>query len=160
MNLFFHLTIHVLLALLAGFIVWRLWQEPIAAFLSAVLGGVLIDLDHLAEYFWLLGFNFKLDDFVLGIQYTSNNKFYLLFHGWEYVMIIVFLAAIIKNHTVKSACLALALGMFFHLSIDVMVNHIPAKSYSIIYRVKNDFVLERLVPIAEIRKLEITEIGN
>jgi len=105
----------------------------------------LIDLDHLIDYFLAFGPDFRLDYFASGYQFLKSGKIYVLFHGVEYVIIALILAALLKNKACKSAFLAVALGLFFHLSADSVANDIPAKSYSLIYRIENRFELEKLV---------------
>lgn len=145
MSLIAHLAVHFVSGLIVGFIVWRIWKKPVLSYLFAILGSVLVDLDHLIDYAIAFGLNFKLEYFLKGYQFLENGKIYVLFHGWEYVIILVVLAVILKSKIVKSAILALALGLFFHISVDVFINVIPIRSYSIIYRVKNNFKIQKLV---------------
>jgi hypothetical protein len=145
MNLFFHIIIHILLTILSGYFIWQLWKKSIAAFLSVIFGGVLIDMDHLIDYFIAFGWSFRLDYFISGYQFLKSNKMYVLLHGWEYVMILAILVVIIKSKVVKSICLALALGIFLHLTVDVVANNMAFKTYFTIYRMKNNFAVEKLV---------------
>lgn len=147
MNLFLHLSAHVLTGVIAGYIVWRIWKNPFSAFLTSFAGGVLIDLDHLIDYFFAFGFKFRLEYFIKGYQFLASDKIYIFFHGWEYVILLAAIAWFIKfNIKLKAALLALALGMFFHLSIDTLTNEgAQFKVYSIIYRAKNNFDLRQLV---------------
>lgn len=145
MSLMAHLAIHFISGLIVGFIVWRIWKKPVLSYLFAILGSVFVDLDHLIDYFIAFGWNFKLEYFLKGYQFLENGKIYVLFHGWEYVVILAVLVVILKSKTAKSVVLALALGLFLHISVDVVLNDMPIKSYSIIYRVKNDFKIQELV---------------
>lgn len=145
MSLIAHLAIHFISGLIAGFIVWRIWKKPVLSYLLAILSSVFVDLDHLIDYFIAFGWNFKLDYFLRGYQFLENGKIYVLFHGWEYVAILVVLVVVLKSKTAKSVILALALGLFFHISADVFLNDIPVKSYSIVYRIRNNFEIQRLV---------------
>ncbi len=140
-----HLLIHLFFAMLAGFIAWRLWRKPIVSFVGGIIGGLLIDLDHVLDYFFAFGLSFKLDYFVNGYQFLKSDKIYVLFHGWEYVIILVVIAYVAKNLKVKSFIFALALGAFFHLSADVFLNDMSVKFYSIIFRAKNGFEIEKIV---------------
>lgn len=145
MALFFHLALHVALSLLAGFLVWIIYRKPLVALLSAIASGVLVDCDHFFDYFLAYGWNFNLYYFNRGFEFMKSNKMYTVFHGWEYVLVLVILWLIFKNITVKTICLALALGLLFHLVVDVCVDKVPVKSYSIIYKAENNFDLEKLV---------------
>lgn len=145
MNLFLHLSIHVFFALLAGFIAFRIWRKPVVSFAGGILGGVFIDLDHLIDYFLAFGFNFKLDYFINGYQFLKSDKVYVLFHGWEYVIILMVIAVALRSLKLKSLVFALAFGAFFHLSADVIINNASVKFYSIIFRAKNRFEIEKIV---------------
>lgn len=111
------------------------------------MGGVLIDLDHFIDYFLAFGFTFNLNYFIHGYQFLKSDKIYILFHGWEYVILLLTVSWLIKsNIKIKAAVLALALGMFFHLGIDAVTNEgAQFRTYSIIYRAKNNFDLQPLV---------------
>lgn len=145
MPLSLHLSIHVFLALLAGFIVWRIWKKPLISFFFALVSGVAVDFDHFIDYFLAFGWNFRLDYFKEGYQFLKSDKLYIFAHGWEYAIILVILVFLTRNYAWKSLCLGLALGLFFHLSADVLIDQMPIISYSILYRAKNNFALEKLV---------------
>jgi hypothetical protein len=151
MSLFLHISIHILSGLLAGYFVWRLWKKPLPAFLSSFLGAVVIDFDHFIDYFLAFGFNFsaswRINYFIHGYQFLKTDKIYILFHGWEYVIIFLILGLLIfKNKTAKTVFVALALGMLFHLIYDTNANEgMRFRSYSIIYRAENNFNLEKAV---------------
>jgi hypothetical protein len=139
-----HLSIHFLFSLLAGIIVWRIWRKPILAISAAMLGGVLVDIDHFADYFLAYGWNFSWSYFIKGFEFLKSDKLYVLFHGWEYVVILLLVAIILKNKAAKSAFLALSLALFFHLVADVIMDKVPPKSYSVVFRAENNFNLQQL----------------
>lgn len=145
MSLIAHLTIHFISGIIAGLIVWRVWKNFYLSSFFSIIGAVLIDLDHFIDYFIAFGWNFRFEYFIRGYQFLENGKIYVIFHGWEYVVLLIVLVAILKNRAVKAAILALALGLFFHVGADVLLNDIPIRSYSIIYRVKNNFNIQKLV---------------
>lgn len=147
MDLFFHLLLHLMTSLAAGYIVWKIWGQERVAFAAALVGGVLIDLDHFLDYFLAFGWNFRLDYFAKGYQFLKSDKIHVLFHGWEYGIILVVLSIwVLKNKTAKSVILALALGIFFHLSVDLLTNDgTRFSTYSILNRIENNFELEKLV---------------
>jgi len=145
MGLFFHLLTHVVLALLAGLLVWMTSGNMGIPFVAAFVGGVFIDLDHLIDYFFAFRTKFRMSYFLKGYQFLKSDKIYVLFHGWEYVIILLFFYVLLDNMVIQSSLLALALGMFFHLWTDVLINKIPARSYSLLYRMKNNFDMENLV---------------
>lgn len=147
MNLLLHLSIHIALSLLAGFVVWKLWKKPVASFAGGILGGFLIDLDHFIDYLLAFGLSFNIDYFLQGYQFLKSGKIYILFHGWEYVIILLLIAFLLKKRLIlKSIFLALAIGVFFHLATDLTINDgTTFRGYSIIYRMTNNFEIEKIV---------------
>ncbi len=131
----------------AGYLVWKVWRKPVPSFLAGFLGGVFIDLDHLLDYFLAFGFSFNLSYFLQGYEFLKSDKIYVIFHGWEYLVVLVVLVLLIKSNLwLKSAILALFLGSFFHLLVDVTINHgMTFKSYSLSYRMLNNFDLQKIV---------------
>ncbi len=134
-----HLSIHIFFSLLAGFIVWRIWKKPFVAAIFGVIGGFLVDFDHFIDYYLAFGLNWNFRYFRDGYQFLKSGKVYIVFHGWEYVIILILLVFLFKNKYAKIIFLSLALGLFFHLVTDVIVDEMPVKSYSIIYRINHDF---------------------
>lgn len=151
MDLFIHLSLHIFTGLLAGFVVWKIWGNSKWSFGFGMMGAFLVDLDHFVDYFLAFGWSFsaswRIEYFLKGYQFLKSDKIYVLLHGWEYAIIFAVLAIwVIQNKTAKSAILALAIGLFFHLSIDSLMNEgAQIKTYSVIYRIKNNFNLEKLV---------------
>ena len=73
--------------MLVGFLIWKYLFKNINVFLIAFLGGVLIDLDHLFDYFLAFGAKFNLTYFAKGYQFLKSDKIYIPFHSWEIVII-------------------------------------------------------------------------
>jgi len=105
------------------------------------------DMDHFIDYFLALGFKFDLGYFSHGYQFLQSGKIYMLFHGWEYVIILLAVAFLVKKQLVlKSVSFALALGMFFHLCFDTFQNDgMSVKAYSIIFRASKNFESKLIV---------------
>jgi len=140
-----HLSIHLSFSLLAGFIAWRIWKKPRPAFLAGIFGGFLIDFDHFIDYFIAFGWNWNWQYFKDGYEFLKNGKTYVFFHGWEYAIILMLLVFLFKNKFAKTILLGLALGIFFHLATDVVVDDMPIKSYSLNYRISNNFEIGKIV---------------
>ncbi|MBP9697583.1 MAG: hypothetical protein KBD65_00075 [Candidatus Moranbacteria bacterium] len=147
MSLVLHLSLHVLTALIAGYIIWRFWHFPTSSFFAAFVGAVLIDLDHLIDYFLAFGFHFSLPSFLQGEQFAQSDKIYVLFHGWEYVILLLGIAWFVESSgKLKTIILALALGIFFHILVDVNVNSgMTFRSYSVVYRSLQHYDMETIV---------------
>lgn len=147
MGLFLHLLAHIGLSVLAGLLVWKFFGHAIIAFPAAFVGGVLIDLDHLIDYFLAFGAKFRLEYFLKGYQFLESDKIYIFFHGWEYIILLAVAGWLAKSNVkIKATVFVLALGIFFHLSIDAFTNEgAQIKTYSISYRAKNNFDLKAMV---------------
>lgn len=154
MGLTLHLFLHVLTALLAGFISWLLFGDPLASFVGGILGGVLIDLDHLIDYFLAFKWQWKLAYFLKGYQFLKSDKVYVLFHGWEYVVFLGLVVLIVDmNAGVRVGLFALGLGALFHLIVDTFVNHgMTFRGYSFFYRLQRGFDVEKIVTPEHYRK--------
>ena len=89
MPLFFHELSHLVLSLLVGFVIWKKWHKHIGVFITALLGGVFIDLDHLIDYILAFGTKFNLIFFLKGYQFLKTDKIYVPLHSWELVIILL-----------------------------------------------------------------------
>lgn len=148
MSLFVHLFLHIFTALLAGFVTWFFFGNPLLSFVGGILGGVLIDLDHLIDYFLAFRYRWKLSYFLRGHQFLKSNKIYILFHGWEYVILLAVSIWFIigMDSRVGVFFISFCSGMFFHLVVDVCVNQgVSFKTYSFLYRLRYGFDVEKLV---------------
>ena len=144
-----HELTHLLLSVIAGlavYLIFRKWQS----FLAAILVGVFADIDHLIDFFlYKKSFSINLEEFFSGKYFDYSGKVYLFFHGYEYVVILLILAFLIYLKNKKkllsakkvaiSILLALSLSLFLHLVYDVFSYKPKWPTYSIIYRVVNNF---------------------
>ena len=90
---------------------------------AAIGAGVLIDVDHLYDYYQ---------------RYIKRkqNKVYVLFHAWEYSLVGLLILTIAFYHPVL---LGLLLGHLSHVATDHSVNRLSPFGYSIIYRLFKRF---------------------
>ncbi|MFZ2193143.1 MAG: hypothetical protein WAV31_02780 [Candidatus Moraniibacteriota bacterium] len=140
-----HISIHIFVSLCVGLIVWRIWRKFFCALSFALVGGFLIDFDHFIDYYLAFGWDWKWLYFRNGYEFLKSGKVYVLFHGWEYVVILILLACLFKNKYLKTVFFSLALGLFFHLVTDVIVDKTPIKSYFLTYRIKNNFENKQII---------------
>ena len=153
MPLLLHLSIHLGFSLLAGLIIFLIWRKPLLSFSGGILGGFFIDLDHFIDYFLAFGLKFNLDYFSHGYQFLKSGKVYVLFHGWEYVIILIAVVFVLKSKRWKAFLFAIALGAFFHLGTDLVIDEgMSIKNYSVLYRARNDFLIEKIVTPEHFKK--------
>ena len=109
------LSIHVVCAaVLAAFFYWitgrLLWP------ILAVVGGILIDIDHFVDYFSFYGLRFVFSDFYCQ-NYGVSSKRYVFFHSWE-IIIALWIASVWVLWITP-----LVAGMTVHLLADYLDNY-------------------------------------
>ena len=112
---------------------------------AAGAGGVLIDLDHIWDFYRKWGFWGGLrrmaGNSVLGGKQEAN-RVYLLLHGWDVLLALALLAVFgLGDFYLLSA----VLGGAVHLLFDQFVNPVRAFSYFLAYRMSKGFRRELLV---------------
>jgi hypothetical protein len=149
MSLALHLALHVFTALLAGLISWILFGNPGYSFIGGIVGGVLIDLDHFIDYFFAFRYQWNLSYFMKGYQFLKSDKVYVLFHGWEYLVLVAVIYFFVdKYENLQGLLFALGLGVLFHLVVDVFVNHgMSFRAYLFFYRLKHQFDIKKVVTV-------------
>lgn len=167
MSLFLHELTHLTLSLLAGYIAWKIFylknkKNLFISFLTGLIGGFFIDLDHLFDYFLAFGFRFRLDYFLKGYQFLKSDKIYIPLHSFEIVIILFIIYYLLsigyknflrfknfknfKNFiTLKTLIFAFSLSLLFHIAFDIVENELPPSTYSFIYRISKNFELKNLV---------------
>jgi len=96
----------------------------------------LVDVDHFFEYFKHIGWNVNLKQFFhysYGIKY---ERFYLLFHAYEYLFPIAIIIVISDYNLI---IIAGTIGFIQHLIFDQIANPVKPLAYFISYRLKNRF---------------------
>ncbi len=141
-----HLLIHLTLALSTGYIAGKHFKNIKVGLICGFLGGFLIDLDHVLEYFLVYGFHFNLVYFFQGRQFLLSDQIHLWFHAWEYVLFLLFLAIILKKYKlIETILVTVALAISVHLLSDSLINQYPPKFYSLMYRAENNFSAAKLM---------------
>lgn len=147
LSLIKHLLIHFILAALSGLLCSYIFQGPLLlGLLSGIIGGFLIDLDHVLEYFIVFGLKFNISSFFKSHQFLKSDKIYLVFHALEYFPLIILLAYIFRfNALLSFVLITLAMSGLVHLLSDCVINNYPLKNYSIIYRASRNFSALKLL---------------
>lgn len=143
--LFFSELQHLALSLIIFvFLFWRFrdWR----LFGLCLFVGVLIDFDHLIDYFLYNGFTFNLMDFLTVQRYMiPSGKIYVLFHGWEYLPVFWFLGKWLeKKFKIKGLVWSICLSYLGHLIIDNFSYIHHPMGYSVIYRLFNNFSIQSI----------------
>lgn len=138
--------LHVTFTGFTSYVIYKKWGHRSSAVWGAVIGGMLIDSDHLIDYFLAYGAHFNVSTFLRGYEFLVSNKLHILFHAWEYIAIILLVIVFLdkKRTVMRTFLLSLALSMFFHLTIDTILHKNQLKVYSIAYRASVNFDLDKL----------------
>lgn len=136
---FIDLTIHLIIAfVLALFFRWLTggWAWPVLA----IIGGILIDLDHFIDYFLYFGPRFSLADF-FGHKYIASGRIYVIFHSWEITAVLWLVSAKVLWVT------PFVTGISAHLLVDCFFRPRPnILFYSLVYRSIHGFRKEEISP--------------
>lgn len=142
------IAVHVIFSLIAGFIAWKFYGQrelkrlKLSIFFS-FLTGVAIDFDHFLDNFIVFGLSFNYHKFVIGDYFHKTSKAYILFHGFEYIVILALIFILVKSGKTKMILLSMILGMFFHLATDIILFTHSIKEYSLFYRILHNFKLDK-----------------
>jgi hypothetical protein len=150
MPLYIHLFIHFILAVLVGFYFGGIMKKKWLGVLIGILGGFLIDIDHVLEYFLVYGLQFNFQYFIESRQFLTSDKIRIYFHAWEYFPLLLILSWLFRRQKyIKFILLTLAFAGLVHLVTDVFINGYKLRYYSIYYRYINNFSTPRLLSPAD-----------
>jgi len=146
MLLSIHILIHFALAVLSGFLVGRYYKNIKLGIIFGIIGGFLIDLDHVLEYFLFYGLHFNLTYFLEGREFLLSDKIRLFFHAWEYIFIFLVLIIIFRKRIlIKFVFITIMLAGTVHLISDCLINNYPPQNYSLIYRARVRFAMQEIL---------------
>lgn len=148
-----HLLIHLILACSVGYLIGLRFNKIWLGVLAGISGGFFIDLDHILEYFLVYGPHFNLVYFLEGRQFLSSDKIHIWFHGWEYGLILLGLARLLRRKKyIYVFLIALTFGGLVHLATDCLINQYPPQNYSVLYRYQQGFAAQKLLSPAQYQK--------
>ncbi len=146
-----HLFIHFSLAILSGYLIGRYFKQIKLGIIIGFIGGFLIDLDHVLEYFLVFGPHFNIVYFFQGRQFLISNKIHLWFHAWEYVPVLLVMGLIFKKDKImETMLLTLAFAVSVHLLTDSLINNYPLRFYSLFNRATVNFTAESLLSSSQL----------
>ncbi|MBI5742068.1 MAG: hypothetical protein HZA16_15325 [Nitrospirae bacterium] len=122
------------------YMISRSWGLATACFLS----GIFIDLDHVIDFLLIYGWPFSFKRFFNVFYHEMGfKKIYLLFHAWEWLLLL-FAAAWASGW--DPWLTGLFAGCGHHMFLDYLHNGGYIRSYSIIWRWKNRFDFKTSFP--------------
>jgi len=112
---------------------------------ASLLSGILVDADHIADYWLIHGLRFDLKQLFSYFDehnFERRKKLFFIFHGWEWLIIAVVSAWLTDwNHWFTG----LAIGYGQHMVLDELYNNARYRlrphvlGYSLLWRWKNGF---------------------
>jgi hypothetical protein len=149
-----HLFIHLFLALALGYLLGRHFKKVWLGLIFGFLGGFLIDLDHVLEYFFVFGPHFNLAYFIEGRQFLTSDRIRLIFHAWEYLPVLVLVALVFKRRkTFQAIVITIAVTASVHLLTDSFLNNYPLEYYAIFHRAENNYSAAQLLSPVQYEKM-------
>tara|TARA_B100000315_G_C14484911_1_gene544710 strand:- start:268 stop:729 length:462 start_codon:yes stop_codon:yes gene_type:complete len=126
MNLSQHIKLTIPLAVIC-YLITGSWKS----FLGLFIGGILIDVDHLLEFWHDHGFNLRIRDFFQAADKGRQTRHYIVFHSYELALALM-VAAYFGIY--PSFFWAIATGILFHILLDYVniIGRLRYKWYSFI----------------------------
>lgn len=110
---------------------------------ASALSAFMCDVDHFLEYgLYCLKYKVKptVKEFFSGNYFETKDKIVIAFHGYEYLLIMLIIAAITRS----SIAIGIVLGYTLHMVLDTIGNDCTFLGYCISYRIKVHFELNRI----------------
>ncbi|MBW2149312.1 MAG: hypothetical protein JRG73_13305 [Deltaproteobacteria bacterium] len=137
--------VHIAVSASLSIILFGVFHSTWAA-LSNFLVGVLLDLDHLVEYYRTKGFTLnplKIYRFCgFAVQRDWPPRVFFWLHAYEYVLLTALVAHAVHYHP---AAVGAFIGMTQHLLLDQIGNNVGPFSYFLSYRFLNGFRCNRIL---------------
>jgi len=105
--------------------------------LISLVFGVLVDLDHLFDYWYSEGgLTFDLDTFMATRYFKKRGRIFVLFHAWEYLPLLYFVWQAWKG---RKWAVAATAAMSTHVVFDHFLNDLKPLGYFLWWRLKHRF---------------------
>ena len=132
---------HLFGALIAAILTYIFYSNIYLSFISFSVS-MLVDIDHLLEYFLAEGLSLKIKfkKILSGENIQKIGKIYVIFHAWEYLLLLLIIYAITQN----PLCMSLFLGLLSHYIVDTLSNEVVPLAYFITYRIKVNFDIKKI----------------
>lgn len=109
--------------------------------ISSFLSGILVDFDHLLDYFREQGLKFNIRDFFTHYCQTGFLRIYLFFHSYEIVFLLAIAIPLIPK---KAVPLGIMIGLLQHLLCDQFSNSTRPLTYFFFFRLRHNFVTRQI----------------
>ncbi len=107
---------------------------------SSLISGVLIDLDHVLDYFMAYGINIRIKQFFEVCHNLKIPRARLIFHSWELLFLLSISAFIARwNPWIVGTIV----GFTQHIVLDQVFNKPNKWTYFFFWRLRKDFSMKR-----------------
>jgi hypothetical protein len=119
-------------------------SQSSAAFFVSLFSGVLIDIDHIFDYYFQKGVTLRLDKIYACYEQLECEYVVILFHSVELLLLLWVFIAMLK---LDLLWVAFAIGLTQHVISDIISNHkfIYSYSYLLSYRITRGFKTKKLL---------------
>ena len=113
-----------------------LTTRSLAMTVASFIVGIFIDLDHIFDVIHEHGSTVTIRDFFRICHTAQFERIFLILHGWEWLFAGGAIAWYFNwNHWMVGALI----GFTHHMILDTIHNSANLRTYSLLYRWKNDF---------------------
>ncbi|MBT7592323.1 MAG: hypothetical protein HN561_14795 [Candidatus Scalindua sp.] len=131
---------HVLASIIFStlfFMIFKSWMISVSSFLS----GVLIDIDHIIDYYREHGINLRIKQFFEVCHNTKLSSVWIIFHSWE---LLVILSIYAFSMSWDPWIVGLTIGFTQHIVLDQFFNKTNKLTYLFFWRLKNGFNVKKI----------------
>ena len=139
MKLKHHITASIILSAFL-FAVSKSW----IIFASSLISGVLIDIDHVLDYFWEFRKRFEVKEF-FDVHHNRKILFFMaIFHSWELLALLSICAFLMSwNPWIVGTII----GFTQHIILDQIFNkNLNRLMYFFFWRMKKSFNMNKIFP--------------
>ncbi|MBN2054903.1 hypothetical protein JW905_08270 [bacterium] len=106
---------------------------------AVFFAGVLLDLDHIPDYFIERGFRLAPGDFFKTCAAAGFKRLFIFLHSWELIPLLLIAGFLLGTLPLFAA---LAFGVLVHVLADQAANPVKPGAYSFINRARHGFHIE------------------
>jgi uncharacterized membrane protein YjjP (DUF1212 family) len=119
------------------------YSKSIIASSVCFLSGVIIDIDHILDYYLhYRSFKKGFSHFYNSCLALKIDRLHLVLHSYELVLILWVLVFVFRQNLLF---LAISVGMSGHLLLDQVGNDLDRLGYFFIFRLLNNFKIQRII---------------
>ena len=142
---------HVIVSVGLGGLFWARSRD-FRTLLISLIFGVLVDIDHLVDYFYAeRSFRFNLRAFLSSRSWARSGRVFVLFHGFEYLPFVFLFWQGMRG---RKWAIAATSAMSVHLLADHVLNDLKPLGYFITYRLAHRFRASELIDQRKVARVD------